>query len=180
MPLKAEKIALYGGSFDPPHLGHFQLLQSLSDHFDKILIVPVFNHPYSKDLSPYSFRVQCLELMLKKLSSKYEISKIEEKLALGKSYMIANIKALIKENPKASYSLVLGTDCLQDFENWKDVDEIKKLVQIYPIKRAGFEESLLMKVSSSEIREKIKNKKDVSMFLLPEINKLIKDLKVYQ
>ena len=67
-------IALFGGAFDPPHLGHLQVIQQILQHnlADQIWVIPVGQHDFLKQMSPSKWRVVMLELLLAELPDFYQ------------------------------------------------------------------------------------------------------------
>ena len=74
------KICLFGGTFDPPHIGHLLISQTICEveEFDKILFIPAYNPPHKKDISPIDHRVKMVKLAISG-NPKFEFSDIEIK-----------------------------------------------------------------------------------------------------
>ena len=115
------KIAIYGGSFNPPHLGHSEAARTVASELapDRFLIVPASVSPH-KDLADGSPTAQQrLELCRLAFSDipGAEISELELRRE-GKSYSYDTVRLLREENPDAQLYLVIGTDMFQTFEKW--------------------------------------------------------------
>ncbi len=164
------KIALFGGSFNPPHLGHRAVVKDLaeSDQFDEIWILPSFKHPFKKKLISFEDRIELCCLAFGVLGKKIKISRLEKELNSPHGYTIDLINHLVKKYPNHSFSLVVGTDLLQEKKRWKNFEEIEKKVSIFKISRSGYESSVYPNISSSEIREAIVKGEDLKPFL-PEL-----------
>ncbi|MBF0493256.1 MAG: nicotinate-nicotinamide nucleotide adenylyltransferase [Deltaproteobacteria bacterium] len=151
------KIALFGGSFNPPHLGHRALVQKLLNQniFDEIWILPVLGHPFGKELASFEDRLEMCVLNFLDLSKKIKVSDLEKKIKNTEGYTVHLVRYLKQNFPNEEFYWVMGSDLLQEKNRWKNFDEIEKAVSLYPISRAGHEASELPEVSSTEIREKI-------------------------
>jgi nicotinate-nucleotide adenylyltransferase len=153
-----DKIALFGGSFNPPHKGHFQVVQYLSKlpEFKEIWLIPSFNHPYQKELIKFKHREEMCHLMISELKPKVSVCPVEAKLQLNPSYTIDTVLQLKKENNNKDFTWVLGSDSNQDVKNWKDYGKLAREVDFFPLPRAGYEESPFFDTSSQEIRKLIR------------------------
>ena len=154
-----DTIALFGGSFDPPHIGHEAIVKALINFkdIDKVIIMPTYLNPFkSKFYAPAALRVEWLKEIFKEYKN-VEISDYEvlQKRAVS---TIESVKHLLKSYKKIY--LVIGADNLLSLEKWNRYDELKKLVTFIVIPRDGIEipEHFLRacvdeKVSSTELRE---------------------------
>jgi nicotinate-nucleotide adenylyltransferase len=120
-------IALYGGSFDPPHLAHEAIVKALSklDFIDKIVVMPTFLNPFKETFTaPAELRLQ----WLKKIFSSYkdvEVSSYE--VALKKKVpTIETVKYLLTSYDKIY--VVIGADNLKSLHQWYKFDALNKLV----------------------------------------------------
>lgn len=131
-----ETIALFGGSFDPPHIGHEAVVKALSNFkdVDKVVIMPTFLNPFkSKFYAPSSTRVQ----WLKKIFDDYkdvEVSTYEVEQAKAVT-TITTVKHLLKSYKKIY--LVIGADNMSSLHLWKSYDELKELVTFVIAPRNG-------------------------------------------
>ena len=116
-----KKIGIFGGTFDPVHLGHILCVKHLLNlHFlDEILILPSQNPPHKKqsDLTPFLHRVAMLKIAFQSYK-KIDISLLEQD-PLKTHYSIDTLNKLKKENLKNSYYFILGEDNLQNIHTWK-------------------------------------------------------------
>lgn len=117
------RIAIYGGSFNPPHLGHLEAARSVASELnpDKFLIIPD-NIPPHKSMEPgcptAEERLELCRLNFRSVECA-EISDIEIKRQ-GKSYTADTIRALRVDYPEDEIYLVIGSDMLLSFEEWYD------------------------------------------------------------
>lgn len=155
---KPKSIGLFGSSFNPPHIGHFEVLKNLSEKnlFEEIWLLPVFKHPFRKDLWPYEWRLKLAKLLLKDLDqTRIKISEIEKELGKNPSYMFDTVMALKQRHPDFHFTLILGSDCKKDLPRWHRYENLKTEVDFYFMPRKGYEQSPFAEVSSREIRERL-------------------------
>src|SRR4030095_4408623 len=165
------KIALFGGSFDPPHIGHVAVAKHLIDskEFDEVWVLPSFRHPFAKDLTPFEERLALCRLAFEGLDPKLKVSTEEQEAQSSQGFTIDLLRQLRKRYPKHQFFWIMGSDLQRESSRWKDFEEIKKLAQVYPIARKGFEDSPFPEVSSTKLRRALKEKRDVSKLLPPRV-----------
>lgn len=115
------KIAIYGGSFNPPHCGHVEAAAAVMDHLkpDKMLIIPASIPPHKElciDSPDPQERLLLTRLAFSELEGA-EVSDIEI-LREGKSYSAETLEQLMKLYPGAEFSFAMGTDMFLSFEQW--------------------------------------------------------------
>lgn len=77
------RVAVYGAAFDPPHLGHMDVVAQLLAHFDTVLLVPAASHAFGKDMLPFAHRLRMVHLALAEqglAGSRISVSEIEEQM----------------------------------------------------------------------------------------------------
>jgi nicotinate-nucleotide adenylyltransferase len=156
-----EVVAVYGGSFDPPHLGHtLACAYVLSAHaVDRVLVVPTAQHPFGKPLAPFAQRVRMCELALRDLR-RVELSALEEELG-GASLTLRTLETLHARLPNADLRLVMGSDLLAETGSWHAFDRIRALAPPLIVPRAGYpiagneQPPTLPEVSSTEVRRRL-------------------------
>lgn len=176
-----KKIALFGGSFDPPHWGHRQVVDYLRglDLFDEVWVLPAFDHPFAKGLADFADRLEMLRLTLAGFPPQVRLCDREGELQRHPTYTIDVVLDLKKNYPKHLFTLVVGSDCKSELREWRRIDELKELAQFYFIPRAGFEASPFMNISSSQLRQLIREGKSVTKFVVPEVAQYIESKKPY-
>ena len=135
------RIAIYGGSFDPPHISHVLAVSYAFSigAFDRVIVVPVFKHAFNKDLTPFRRRFEMCEIAFSMLP--VEVSKVEFDMSLERdrpSYTIHTIERLISKKPGHTWSLMVGSDVLHEKEKWYQFDRLTKLAPLFVIGRSGF------------------------------------------
>lgn len=196
-----KNIALFGGSFNPPHKGHGQVLAWLAGltQFDEVWLVPSFGHPFLKRMIPFSHRVRLCQLLVadwvndavfkkdSSLKKKVKVSSFEKKMGKKPVYTYNLLTRLKKEFPGVKWTLVLGSDCKKDLHRWKNYKGLLKKADFYFIPRAGFHVRAIhelplrfLDISSTELREKLPGKKGVKKYISPSVLKYIRDKKLYE
>ena len=91
------KICLFGGTFDPPHIGHLLIAQTVceAENFDKILFIPAYQPPHKTEITPIKYRLEMLQIAVEG-NPNFEISDVEIKRR-GVSYSIDSIRAIMEE-----------------------------------------------------------------------------------
>ncbi len=161
------KIALFGGSFDPPHIGHLAVGKHLADsgEFDEVWVLPSFRHPFAKESRPYEERLALCRLAFEGLDPKLKVSMEEREAQSPQGFTVDLLRHLRKKYPKHHFFWIMGSDLQRESSRWKDFEEIKKLAEIYPIARKGYEDSPFPQVSSTELRLALKERRDVSKLI---------------
>lgn len=176
-----KKIAIYGGSFDPPHEGHKLLAKNLAKSCgaDKVLIIPTAMSPFKNTSGATSSqRYEMCKLAFNE--SLFEVSDIEINRG-GKSYTIDTVNSVKELYPNSDLYLFMGDDMFLSFNKWYKYEEIankctlvaacrtEKLEELDNMRafardvlhlgedRVIFCESVPVEISSTIIRENVKN-----------------------
>ena len=184
------KIGIFGGTFDPPHLSHTLACLYILETTDikKILVVPCYEHPFGKPSVDYDHRVNMCRLAMRPLQDKVEVSTIEGARG-GPSYTIDTVKDLKECYPDDNLVLIIGSDILKETDEWKDFGELKQLVEIFILPRIICEDKpielatdkfYLPHISSTTIRERLKQGKPVDHFLARSVCDYIKINQLYK
>lgn len=130
------KIALFGGSFNPPHKGHLKIALSLirQARFDEVWFMPTVVTPL-KDatLVPFTHRVNMIQRLISPYR-KLKICTIESELSLP-NYTINTITALQARYPQHRFSMIIGSDQSTQFDRWKDSDILLDKVPFLVVRR---------------------------------------------
>ncbi|MFT3921110.1 MAG: nicotinate (nicotinamide) nucleotide adenylyltransferase [Myxococcales bacterium] len=153
------QIAVFGGSFDPPHLGHVYLAAyALSvEHVERVLVLPVFQHAFGKPLSPFAERVEMCRLAFRDLR-RVEVSELERELG-GVSRTLRLVETLAASHPHHALRLLVGTDILAESAHWQGFEEITKRAPLLVAQRGGhlakaapYQGPVLPEISSTDVR----------------------------
>lgn len=192
------KILIFGGTFNPIHNGHLILAEhSINEEgFDKVVFIPTMN-PYYKDTLDFDTRLKMLKMAIKD-NDKFAYSSIEKKYNLeGKLYLILEKISKLSDD---DVTILIGSDSLMNLDWWYKIDEILKKYKILVLRRDDEDEAIEMKIneykekygahikvlnnkrveiSSSMIREMIKEGKSIKYLVTDEVEKFIKDENLY-
>lgn len=172
-PGQDETIAVFGGSFDPPHVGHTLAAAYVLCAYPvtKLLAVPTAQHPFDKRLTAFGHRMRMCELAMAPLMN-VEVTDLEQRLG-GESLTLRTLEALQAEHPQAKLRLVLGTDLLADTPQWHNFAAVERLAPPIVVQRAGFEtdpsQPCLPLVSSTNVRERVREGRGTEGLLSPSV-----------
>lgn len=132
------KIALFGGSFDPFHTDHLEIIKTAKKNLklDKIWIIPTNQNPFkSPQLTENNHRINMIKLAVKDLKyvSINEIELNNEK----SSTTIETVEKLILQYPNIDFVFLIGADQLDQLHLWNRIDELVKIIQFYVLQRTG-------------------------------------------
>lgn len=183
-------IALFCGSFNPPLFSHFSLAEQLLNNdtnIEKIIFVPV-SHRYNKNgLVSDEHRFNMLNLVCEK-NPRFEVSDIEI-TSSKQPYTFETLQAMQKIYPQYEIRLIIGTDNLKELETWykfeellanfkvivfsRDDDNAEEIIKNHKLLSKYFSSfvintiSIKTNLSSTFVRNELKNKKSIK-YLLPE------------
>ncbi len=180
------KIGLYFGTFNPIHIGHLIIANHIAEHadLDQIWMVVTPHNPFKKKdtlLDDYH-RLQMVHLATEDFP-KIKPSDIEFKLSQP-NYTVNTLAHLQEKFPKNEFSLIMGEDNLKSFHKWKNYEVILQNHDIYVYPRIStdvenlelrnhpkvhFIEAPIVEISSTFIRESIKNNKNVKPLLSSKV-----------
>ncbi|HTK81867.1 MAG TPA: nicotinate-nucleotide adenylyltransferase [Bacteroidota bacterium] len=184
------KLGIFGGSFNPPHVGHLIVAESVRDQmqFDRIIFIPSANPPNKHDrtMAPAADRLQMTRLAVEG-NNHFEVSDIETQRG-GISYTIDTVTSLVGLHPNGDLSLIIGADNLLEFQTWKSPDEILSKVNLVAMSRPGFSPhdqhgkyarfvSFVnvpqIGISGTEIRRRVKSGRTIRYMVPPSVHEYI-------
>lgn len=195
-----KSIALYGGSFDPIHIGHLiTASQAVSTYnLDKLIFIPSYITPLKeKELSATEIdRFNMISLSIKN-KEKFELSdhEINKK---GVSYTYDTVKYFKSIYNIEKIYFIIGTDRAKDLKKWYNIEELSKLVTFILVARDNeninfiVEDSFykninykimaspIIEISSTLIRDKIKNQESIDYMIVEECQKYIEEMSLYE
>jgi nicotinate-nucleotide adenylyltransferase len=188
------KVGIFGGTFDPIHLGHLITAQSVKEirDLEKIIFIPAHISPHKTDAKPSSpeDRLNMIKFAVENIPF-FDCSEIEIKKG-GISYTVDTLKALKKKYEKLE--LIIGYDNIFSFHTWKEPDEIFKLADVIVLKRkssqppqfedkyyhqAVFVQTRGIEISATDIRERVKNGLPINFLVPPKVMEYIYNHKLY-
>ena len=156
------RVAIYGGSFNPPHLAHQLAITCVlaTARVDELWMVPTYKHPFDKALAPFADRARMCELAAAPFgAARVRVDRIEEELG-GDSYTLRTMRALKERHPTHDFALVIGADLVAERERWHGWPELSRLVPFIVVGRQGTATTAtggieLPAISSTLVRERI-------------------------
>jgi nicotinate-nucleotide adenylyltransferase len=139
------RVGIYGGTFDPIHLGHLHVITQLiqKNLVDQLLVVPA-GMPLLRENAPTATgqqrRAMCqlaLTDLPTEVATKVQVNPIEI-LRTGPSYAIDTVEAVAQNYPDDTIVLVIGQDAADKLEQWHRIDELRTMVEFLVIGRPGF------------------------------------------
>jgi nicotinate-nucleotide adenylyltransferase len=178
-------IALFGGSFNPPHVAHqmvcLHLLSTTS--VERVWMVPCFQHPFAKQLASFADRFAMCELAAVLFGGRVEVSRVEAELG-GASRTLYTVRHLRRAHPEHRFSLVLGTDILPELAQWHGWAEIQELCEVMVIGRSGYSAAgvdfFLPEISSTEIRARLAGGDEPTSWLPREVLVYVREHGLYR
>lgn len=176
------KIGLYFGSFNPVHNGHLIIAQHFLNQTElsQIWLVVSPQNPFKQQkhlLNEYD-RLHLVNIALEKSQN---LKAIDIEFRLPKpSYTINTLVYLKEKHPQHEFAIIMGSDSLQNLDQWKNADQIMEAYPIYVYERPGFAvknekvkqlfslSAPLLEISATHIRELIQKGKSIR-YLVPEI-----------
>ena len=150
-------MAVYGGSFNPPHVGHvLAVTYALSTMpVDQVLVVPCFLHPFAKELASFEDRFRMCQRAMA-FHPRVTVSRVEADLG-GESRTLRTLEHLCSQHSHWDLRLLIGADILVDAPKWHGFARVKELAPLLILGRVGVERdeappSVLPQVSSTDVR----------------------------
>jgi nicotinate-nucleotide adenylyltransferase len=170
----AQRIALFGGSFDPPHLGHVlaACYARVVAQVDEVWVAPVAKHAYGKPISPWEQRWRLCQAAFTTLPF---VRLCDDELRNAGGYTIDLLEQLRQQHPLNHWLLVGGTDTARDLLNWHRGAELVTMIDVIPVPRRGYDDhpAALPQISSSLLRERLARHEDISALVPPAVAELI-------
>lgn len=164
------RVAVYGGSFNPPHVGHGMVAAWLkwTGRVDEVWLVPSFAHPFGRELAPFDRRLVLCRALASTVGPWVHVSPIESELPTP-SYTFHILEALAARHPDHRFQLVIGADILEQTPKWHRWDAIEARFEPIVVGRQGYPTPAgaidFPGVSSTEVRRRLARGDDVSALL---------------
>lgn len=198
-----EQIGLFGGTFDPPHLGHLILASEAHSQLqlNRLLwiLTPDPPHKQGRAITSIEHRLAMVELAIEG-NTNFELSRVELDRP-GPHYTSDTIQLIAKQYPEADITPIIGGDSLRDLPTWNRPREVLRASHwVGVMRRPGQQENLdalendlpgisskvhyvdapLLEIASREIRSRILDGKPFQYFLHPAVYEYIIDHHLYQ
>jgi nicotinate-nucleotide adenylyltransferase len=203
--MASKRIGIFGGSFDPIHLGHLLMAEQFRSELslDTVKFIPAKISPFKLNYTPTAdkHRLEMLKLAIG-AHPNFEIDPIEIQRG-GVSYTIDTVEQLQSNQPDASWFLLIGADSLKDFKKWKSPEKLLQSVQLVVARRGGCpepdwkeldglasEETLraiqqirldipVMEISSTAVRQRIETKRSIRYLVPAPVEVYIQEHQLY-
>lgn len=194
------KLCILSGTFNPIHNGHILMAEFLlkTQEVEKIIFIPAFNPPQKSTEPELALhRLKMTELATAS-NPAFEVSDIEYKLG-GKSYSYLTILELYKKYKiDSKIKFVIGTDAFENLDSWYESEKLRKIVDfVVFVRKNDFNEKKYEKmkekgynfsfapmefhdISSTDIRNKAKQKKSIAGLVPEVVERYIKENDLYK
>ena len=189
-----QRIGIYGGSFDPVHLGHLLVAQAAREELglDRLCFVPAAQSPFKQTAAPLAGRIRAQLLRLALADKPWCEVDTQELDRQGVSYTVDTARAYRERFPKAELFYLVGADNVAALSQWREADALAKLVKFAAIPRPGEPEAAFaspfngttlqgwpLGVSSSDIRARIKAGKPIDPLVPALVAEVIRNNGLY-
>lgn len=195
-------IGLFGGSFDPIHLGHLIAAQIALEEagLDQVWFVPTFLSPHKEGQRATAMqRLKMVQLAIEG-NPDFGVNTLEIERG-SVSYTIDTVKAMAERYPQHRFDWIVGADMAIDFPNWQNADEILQYVGLLALSRPGHHlerwvaelppdsplfgkiriiPMLQLDISSSDIRRRVKSGLKITYLTPPKVADYIKEHRLYE
>ena len=194
------RLAIFGGSFDPPHVGHLLAAEDAVDQLslDRVLLVPTATQPLKvgRAVATAEQRLAMTRLLVDG-DPRFEVSAVEVDRS-GLSFTVDTLTHFAAAYPAAELFLLLGTDVLATFAQWREPERVLAMARPVVLERADDGEPSLspgldargtailrlstrrVDVSSTEIRERVRNGKSIRGFVTDNVAEFIARNRLYR
>jgi nicotinate-nucleotide adenylyltransferase len=188
------RIGLFGGSFDPVHLGHLLVAQAAREELQlsRLFFIPAAHSPFkpASPPAPAAARVCLLRLAL---AGQTDCEIDEQEIARGGiSYTVDTVRAYLHRFPHAELFYLIGADHVPQLPQWREASELARLITFLVIPRPGKPleavpppfrgqplQGFPLGVSSSEIRARVRSGKPIDFLVLPSVAEAIRQQRLY-
>jgi|SRR5438477_5531287 len=188
------RLGLFGGSFDPIHLGHLLVAQSAREELrlGRLFFIPAAQSPFKPDSAPAP-APQRLRLLRLALAGQTDCEIDDQEINRGGvSYTIDTVRDYAGRFPGAQLFYLIGADHVAELPKWRDADELARRVEFVVISRPGEGAAPLpasfrgralagfpLGVSSSHIRERVRAGLPIDLLAGPAVAEAIRNNRLY-
>jgi nicotinate-nucleotide adenylyltransferase len=185
------RLGLFGGTFDPPHIGHLVVAQDVVEalELDRLLFVPARMPPHKTDreISPPGIRLEMV-LAMAAGNDRFGVSEVELSRG-GPSYTVDTLSHFREQDPEAEIFFVMGSDQATALDTWQEPGRVVALATLVVMDRAGagvpsgkFLSVPVTRVdiSATEIRKRVLDGRSIR-YLVPEaVRQIIESNRLYR
>ncbi len=186
-----KKIGVLGGTFDPPHLGHLIIAETVRTtlNLDEIWFMPTNEPPHkNKANSTGKDRLKMIELAIED-NEHFKMNDIEMK-RLGKSFTFDTMNILVDEHSNCEFYFIIGADMVEYLPHWSRIEELVHLVKFVGVQRGGYEletsypvikvDIPMIDISSTQIRKQLAAHTSVRYLIPDSVYTYIKESQLYE
>lgn len=190
------KIGLFGGTFDPIHIGHLIIAETVKDtlKLDKIIFIPAANPPHKlgKRITDSRHRLSMIQMAIVDHKD-FQLSEIEI-AHKSSSYSTETVQLFLDLYPSDELLFLIGGDSLKELHTWHEPDRLLKMIKIVVVQRPGinlkkvsscfldqviFVDAPLIGISSSNIRQNILEQRSIRYLVPDSVADYIHENKLY-
>jgi nicotinate-nucleotide adenylyltransferase len=185
------RLGLFGGTFDPPHLGHLIVAQDVAEalELNPLLFVPAGLPPHKQDrlLTPAPLRLEMVRALVAG-NDTFGVSEVELGWA-GPSYTVDTLRHFRHLHPQAEIFFVMGVDQAASLQEWHEPDQVAALAHLVVLSREGAEspEGNFMStpvtrvdISSSAIRARVEEGRPIRQWVPDSVRQIIESNRLYR
>ncbi|MFO7893985.1 MAG: nicotinate-nucleotide adenylyltransferase [Longimicrobiales bacterium] len=187
------RIGIFGGTFDPPHIGHLIAAQEVHVQLglDRLLLMPAAVPPHKQDevVTPGALRAEMLRAAVGD-DGRFEVSELELDRE-GPSYTVDTLRELRTRYPDAGLYLAVGADQMAEFGSWREPDAIAELATLVTFGRSGKSPDTErwpvtavdvpeLDLSSTMVRDRVRDGRPIRYLVAPAVEAMIRELGLYR
>ncbi len=182
-----KKIGILGGTFDPPHIGHFLIAQDVLEklELDEVHFLVTYRPPHRKIRAEFEHRIKMVELMLP--GPPFYASDFESHLKFAPTYTVLVLAEWKKRRKDEELFFIMGSDQFVNIDTWYEYETLFELANIVVCERKKkplpkdfkFKNRVILlntrtiELSAREIRRRVKEGKNIHLMVHPEVEKYI-------
>jgi nicotinate-nucleotide adenylyltransferase len=190
-----KRIGLFGGSFDPVHIGHLLVAQAACEELllDRLFFIPAAQSPFKPTSEPANPEIR-LRLLRLALAGKSDCEIDTQELARGGvSYSIETARDYARRFPQAELFYLIGADHVPTLPKWREAEQLARLVRFVVIPRPGEVPATLpapfriqvlggwpLRLSSSQIRQRVREGREIAHLVPDGVSEAIREANLYR
>lgn len=187
------RLGLFGGTFDPPHVGHLIVAQDALTQLplDRVIFVPAATPPHKRDrlVAPAGLRLAMVRAAAES-DDRFAVDDIEIRRG-GASYTVDTLRAYRADRPEAELFVLMGADQYAEFDSWRESGEIRRLARLAVLARDGETHEAAtagavavgvtrIDVSATEIRRRVASGEPIRYLVAPAVETIIRRNRLYE
>ncbi len=188
------RVALFGGRFDPVHVGHLIVAQDVAEILgvDRLIFLPSHNPPHKPAQAPFEDRFRMLQLATRD-HPWMEVSDAERRFDLERSFTVEVLRRLLPRLEAREVFFLIGSDEFRNIQSWYRYTELLSMVQVVVMKRPFYEVEEIpgatervrfvgrreVEVSSTEIRKRIREGREFRYLVPDPVYRYLQEHRLY-